>query len=147
PGSTNDALGVLIHIIAFAWLEGILVLCFHVAAADVDDVQFVGADAAIEEFLAAGFGVKRPFTLSLHDGHRERAVLVAYNDECAGAVLRIHRDTLLFSGLGSEVGGALPVLGKLPCKNDVVAAGTEDSLEIGYVELLGGSDEGGGSLL
>jgi hypothetical protein len=54
---------------------------------------------------------------------------------------------LLFAGLGREIGGPLPVLGKLTGKNNVVAIGTENFLQLGLVELISGSDERGGGLL
>jgi hypothetical protein len=54
---------------------------------------------------------------------------------------------LLLARLGREIGSPLPVLWKLTCKNNVVPVGTENSLELGLIELLGRIDERRRSLL
>src|SRR5690348_6803404 len=59
-GVAYNALGVLIYIEAFAGLERILVLRVHIASADINSVQFVSANAAVEEFLPAGIGIEVP---------------------------------------------------------------------------------------
>src|ERR1700756_5640615 len=58
--SADDALRVLVHVVAFARLECVFVLRFDVAAADINSVQFITSDATVEEFLASRFGIKRP---------------------------------------------------------------------------------------
>jgi len=56
----------LIDVETFAWLERILVLCFYIASADIDCVQFVGTDAALEELLATGLCIEVPPASQLH---------------------------------------------------------------------------------
>src|SRR6476646_1392346 len=80
--SAYNALGVLVRFVAFALLEGVVVLRFYVPAADINSVQFIASDATIQELRAAGLGVKRPFGAQLHDWHGERPVLVAHQEEC-----------------------------------------------------------------
>src|SRR4029077_12924782 len=71
-GRAHDGLSVLVHGVSLMRLKGVFMLCFHVTMADGNRVQFVGTDAAVEEFLPARFGVKRPLVTSLHQRHRER---------------------------------------------------------------------------
>src|SRR5882724_11441563 len=81
-GSAYNALGVLVCIVSFALLECVFVLRFYVAAADINSVKLIAPDATVEEFLAAGLGIKRPFGAQLHDWHGEWPVLVAHQEEC-----------------------------------------------------------------
>ena len=48
-GGAYDSLGVLVDVEAFTRLERIRVLRFYVTSADINRVQFVSADAAMEE--------------------------------------------------------------------------------------------------
>lgn len=139
-GSAYNPLGILVRIVALALLKCIIVLRFHVAAADVNGVQFIASDATIEELLAAGLGIKCPFGAQLHDWHGERPVLVAHEEECPVVFFGIHGDAFLFASLGSEVSGSLPVLGVFTGKDYVLAAGTENFHESALVKLLGRSD-------
>jgi hypothetical protein len=123
------------------------VLCFHVASANINSVQLIASDATVEEFLAAAFGIKRPFGSRLHDWHGERPVLIANQEECPVSVFRIHRDTFLFASLRSEVRGSLSVLGIFTGKDYVLATLTENFTESVLVKLLGRSDQCIGSLL
>src|SRR5258706_6057627 len=88
-GRANDALGILVNFIALVRLKSILVLSFHIAAADCNRVQFIGSDAAVEKLLPAGFGVEEPLLTLLHKRHRERPVLVADKEKRAGAAVWI----------------------------------------------------------
>src|SRR5215469_14676499 len=89
-GSAEDALRVLIHIVAFARFEGVFLLRLHVVVTDGDDVEFVGADAPVEKFLPAGRSIERPFGAFFHDGHWERPVPIAHDDEGAVPILWLH---------------------------------------------------------
>src|SRR6266403_1381357 len=133
--SAYSARGVLVRIVAFTLLECVFVLCFHVAAADVNGVQFIASDATVEEFLAAGFGIKRPFGAQLNDWHGERPVLVAHQEECPVPLFRIHGDAFLFASFCSEVSGSLPVLWVFTGKNYVLATGAENLSEKTLVKL------------
>jgi hypothetical protein len=136
-GSADDALGVLVHVVSLALLVRVVVLRFYVALADFNGVQFIGADAAIEEFLAAGFGVKVLFVTPLYNRHGERPVFVTHEEECAVPILRIHGNAFLFVGLGSKISGVLPVLRQLAAEYDVLAIGPKNLNERSLVELLG----------
>ena len=146
-GGAYDVLGILIHIVALAFPECVLLLRINVVVAEGNDVQFVGADAAVEEFLPPGLRVEVPLAGSLYNGHGERPVLVADHDKGTVPVIRVQRDILLFASLGREIGSPLPVLWKLTSKHNVVPIRTENSLELRLVELVGRIDERGGSLL
>ena len=56
----DDALRVLVHARAVVLLRGVLVLRLDVAAADLDGVELVPADAAVEDLLPSGLGVEAP---------------------------------------------------------------------------------------
>src|SRR5690348_4657760 len=58
--SADDALRILVYVVKLPLTGGIFVLGFHVSAADFNRVQFIGADAAVKEFLFAGFAVEKP---------------------------------------------------------------------------------------
>src|SRR4030095_5282379 len=119
-GRTDDLLRVLVHTVALAALERVFLLCLDVTATNRNRVQFIGANAAVEELLAAGCGVERPPTRSLHDWNRERPVLVADEEERARLVFRIQGDALLLADLRDEVAGSLTALRGFAGKNDVV---------------------------
>src|SRR5262249_3348483 len=57
-GCADDPLGVLIYVVARALLQGVLVLRFHVASTNLNGVELIPADAAIEDFLLTRFRVK-----------------------------------------------------------------------------------------
>src|SRR6185436_16058355 len=94
---TDDLLRVLVHAVALAASERVVLLCIDVTATNRNRVQFIGANAAVEELLAAGCCVERPPARSLHDWNGERPVLVADEEERSGLVFRIQRDALLLA--------------------------------------------------
>jgi len=59
----HEVLGVLEDAAAIAVGAGIFALGFEIGAADLDGFQFVGADAAVEDFLFASFGVEKPLAI------------------------------------------------------------------------------------
>src|SRR6267142_358981 len=109
-GSAYYALRVLVHVVTLPLLECVIALCFHVAVADINRVQFIASDATVEEFLPAGFGIERPIGALLHDWHGERPVFVTHKQECAVASLGVHGNSFLFAGLDGKVSGSPPVL-------------------------------------
>src|SRR6476620_3151909 len=77
-GSTDDPLGILAYIVKCALLSGVIVLRFHVTVTDINGIQFIGANAAIQKFLPTSFAVEEPFLPPLHQWYGERPVLVAH---------------------------------------------------------------------
>src|SRR5260370_14163198 len=94
--SADNPLGILVYLVALAFLQRIFVLRFHVATTDVDGIEFVAADTAIEQLSAARFRIKGPFVTHLHNRYRERPVLVAHKNEFPIAGLPIHGNAFLF---------------------------------------------------
>src|ERR1700719_4268721 len=88
--TADDTLRILIHVVALALLKCILLLCCHVALADINSVQFIPSDATVQELLAAGFGIEGPSVTPLHKRHGERPVLVAHEEECSVSPVWIH---------------------------------------------------------
>src|SRR5258707_955852 len=101
-GRADDALSVLVYAIELARSEGVGVLGFDEAVANLDGIEFISANAAVEEFLLASLGVKGPFAVDLDDGYGEGPVLIADDDEGACAGLGIHGDRCLFFGFYGE---------------------------------------------
>src|SRR5215467_7007776 len=132
----DDPLGVLVYAVTLAFLVGIFILRLHVAMANVNGIEFVAADTAIEELLAPGFGIEMPFIGYLHHRYGKWPVFIAHEQECTRLCLCIHGDAFLFPSLSSKVGGPLTILWVFARQNDVVAIGTEDFFENTYVEFL-----------
>src|SRR5262249_284777 len=80
PRRPADALPILIDVVPAPRLEGVFMLRFDVAAADLDRVELVAADATIEHLPATGVRIKRPRRSVLHDRNRKRPV-VGTNDQ------------------------------------------------------------------
>src|SRR5215471_3225410 len=123
-------LGILIYIVALAFPECVLFLRIHVVVADRNHVQFVRADAAVEQFLPPGLRVEVPLLASLHNGHREGPVFVADDDKGTVPFLRVQRDTSLFASLGRKIGSPLSVLWGLTSQDNVGPIRTENSFEL-----------------
>src|SRR6185503_14208910 len=102
----DDALGVLVHVVAVAFLEGILVLCLDVTVGDRNGITFIRTDAAIEQLLPASRSVERPLLSTLHDRNRKWPVLVADQHERAAAVLRVDRHGVLLTRQRDKLSGA-----------------------------------------
>src|SRR5215471_4048715 len=140
-GRADDPLCVLVYFVPLAFLEGVVVLRLHITVTNLDRVQFIGANASVEKLLLAGFGVKKPLAVLLHDRHRERPVLVPNYEESAVAAFRVHGDVLLFMSLSSKIGGMLAVLGELPTKHDVMASRAKNLSESDHVKFVGSSHQ------
>src|SRR6266850_5350878 len=139
-GRANDALGVLVYVVTLMGLKSVFMLGLHVTVANLNGVQFIRADAAVEEFLAACFGVKRPFVTLLHERHGERPILIADEEERAIPALRIHGHVLLLVGLSNKIRGVLPVLREFAAEHDVFAARSKNVSELDHIKLLGRVD-------
>src|SRR5690242_16142518 len=146
-GVADNALGVLVYVEAFAWLERILVLRVHIPSTDIDCVQLVSANAAMEEFLPAGSGIEVPLVPRLHERHRKRPVLVAHEQESPVPLLWVHANVFLFASFCSEISSSLTVLRVFTRENNVVAIRSEDFFKSVHVKLLGRFDKFIGSLL
>src|SRR5712664_2817153 len=133
----HNALGVLVHLVTFVLLERIFVLRFHVAAANVNGVQFIATDAPVEELLAAGFSIEVPLASQFYERHGKGPVLVAHEEECPNALLWIDGNAFLLARFGSEVRGALTVLRVFTGKKDIVATRTKNLFENALIEFLG----------
>src|SRR6266850_281587 len=133
----HNALGVLVHFVTFVPLESIFVLRFHVTAANVNGVQFIAADAPVEELLAAGFSIEVPLAAQFYERHGKGPVLVAHEEVCTNALPWIGGNALLFARFRSEVRGSLAVLRVFTGKKDIVATRTENLFENALIEFLG----------
>src|SRR5947207_826423 len=98
PFGADDSLRVLVHAVYF-FREGILMLRLDVTMTDFNRVQFVAADAAIQEFLPSGFRVEEPALADSYDRHGKRPILLADNQTGARLCL-VDVDAHLRPGLG-----------------------------------------------
>ena len=94
--SADDALRILVHVVALRRAEGVFVLRLHVAAADLDGVQLIGADAAVEVSCRPALPSKNHLLPLLHDRDGKRPVLVADEQERAAPFFG-STETLFFS--------------------------------------------------
>src|SRR5215471_6609616 len=93
----DDLLRVLIDLVPFSFLEGILVLSFHVSVTDCDCAKFVFADAPFEDLLLAGSNVEAPFPGGSHDWYRKRPVLGPYRQDRATGMSLFGSDSFLLA--------------------------------------------------
>src|SRR6266704_2131718 len=86
--------------------ESVIVLRFHVAAADLDGIQFVGADAPQKDFLAAFIGVEKPLSVSLDDRNGQRPIVIANRNGGPFGILRVRTNLGLLSASRTAFGTA-----------------------------------------
>src|SRR4029077_5306840 len=110
----------------FAFLERILLLRFYVTVADFNGVQFIPANAPIDEFQTACLDIEKPFVTALHKRDRKRPVLFAHQEKGAVSPRWIHGNTFLFAGFGSEGRGLLPIERSFTGKNNIAAIRSEN---------------------
>src|SRR5204863_7836477 len=104
-GGADDALGVLVHLRIFMLLLGVLMLRLHEAAANRDVFEFVGADAAVQDFLPAQVGIKRPLSLVFDQGDRQGRLVRSKGDGSAIGIVHERNDRVFLLGLGRELHG------------------------------------------
>src|SRR5215831_19214837 len=117
----DDPLGVLVYAVSLAFPVGIFILRLPVALANVNGIEFVAADPAMEKLLAPSFGIEMPFIAYLHHRYGKWPVLTAHEQECTRLCFCIHGDAFLFPSLCSKVGGPLTILWVFAREDDVVA--------------------------
>src|SRR5439155_22675354 len=76
-GVGGEFLGVDLEAVAVGVAEGELALGVADGLADLDDVELVLADAAVEDLLLAGLGVEAPGVGLLNEGDGEGVIVVA----------------------------------------------------------------------
>jgi hypothetical protein len=77
PGRADDFLRVLVRFGIVVLLHGVFVLRLDVTAADLNGVQFIGADSAEKYLVATSLGIERPLSADINDGEWERPIVVA----------------------------------------------------------------------
>src|SRR5205085_9766850 len=124
--SADDALSILVYLVACARLKCVFMLRIHIPAADCNRIQFVRTDATIQQLLAAGLTVEGPFHARFHQRYGEGPVLVPHQDECAIRVLSIHGNLRLLAGLRGEISSAFTILREFAAEDNVSTIRTED---------------------
>ncbi len=88
----HDLLRILVHSRTIADFRCVLHLGIDVNVANLDCVQFIGADSPKEDFLPPCLGVEVPFAVLFHDRRGNRPLLFTHDDGRAVAVrINLHR--------------------------------------------------------
>src|SRR5262249_41371504 len=87
-GLADDALGI--DAVAADAFLGVFLLRIDIGQRGLDRAQVVAADAAEQDFVAAGRGVELPAAVLAHQRDRERPVLVADDELGLVSALRHH---------------------------------------------------------
>src|SRR5262249_8031563 len=102
--------------------QGVFVLNVDIAAANLDRIELVTADAALEDLLAAALRVEVPLAGDLYERHREGPVVITYIEGHAARMAGIADQTLLRARLGRELRRHLLIASRLAGVDDVVTA-------------------------
>src|SRR6516164_9007036 len=145
--SADDVLCELVHLVALALLERVVVLGFHIAPADLDGVQLITADAPSQQLLATGCGVERPLTAVFRHRDRSRPILFPHDQDRVIRVLGVYAYVLVRACLRSKLRRPLAVLHGVAARDQIFLPGPEDLRERRDVKLVGCCDEGVSGLL
>ena len=119
----------------------IFVLRFHVAAADINRIEFIRTDAPVEHLLAAGLGIKEPLTIFLDDGDRHRPVPVADDENGAVGVFRIDVDGVFLMRFRDKSENDVFVLNRIFGRQQIFACRAKDFLHCGYIVFFRGLNQ------
>src|SRR5262245_6165421 len=97
--SGDHTLSVLVHVIPIALLKSVIVLRFHVPVTDLNGIQLIGTNAAIQKFLPPGWRIKEPFVTLFHERYGEWPILIADKKERANPRLGIDGNAQFLVGL------------------------------------------------
>src|SRR6266550_4095350 len=78
PRVAEDILCVLVYLRTIVFFHGILMLCLDETTANLDGVQFVRADASIQDLFTAYFRIEEPFPVLLHDRDRKWEIIITH---------------------------------------------------------------------
>src|SRR5215469_2908036 len=163
--STGRAIGVLpVQAIMFSWgaedllrilvdpgiivdFGGVFLLRLDIATTYLDGVEFVGADAPVQNLIVALLCIEAPLRALFDDGNREGPIVVSDGNGGSRFVLRVHVDGQLFLSLGRKFLGIILVAYWIARRHEIFAIRPENLHQHGDVVLSGGLDEGVGGLL
>src|SRR5258708_15820786 len=94
-GCTDDALGVLVYLGIVMLFHRVFTLGVHITAANLDGIQFVGTNAAAQNFFSAGFGVEQPLPTLLNERDGKGPVVLANRTRANLRILWLSRTPLL----------------------------------------------------
>ena len=124
-------LGVFEDAAAVPVRAGVFALRLHIGAADLDGLQFIFADAPVEDFLLAGLGVKEPLAAGkTRQRHGERIVVFADVDHRRVAILLFQLK--MFTGTLHELVVGLLIL-DLVAGDEILDGRTEEMVQGGVV--------------
>lgn len=116
-------------------------LSLDVAAADLDGVQLVLADAAVKDLLPAGAHVEPPLALLLDDGDRHGPIFIPDREDDAVLVLGVRLEHVPFFRPGSEGGDDVLGLHLVLGDHEILVRLAEDPDQGRDVPLLGRLDQ------
>ena len=120
--------------------QGVLVLCLDIAETDIDGIELVVSDAAVEQLLATGLGVEEPTPAPFDDRHRHRPVLDPHPQDGDLRVVGIPDDLGFFASNRRERLALVAVVNRVACLHEVHAIRPQDPGQRLDVEGLGGDE-------
>src|SRR5260221_263827 len=117
PGSADDALGIDTSTLSGPVLLGIFVLRVDIGKTSLDRVQFVAPDAPIQDFEAAGRGIKLPASLLPHQRNRKWKIIGTEDDH--GLLVTLEPDRMLGIAGASKPLACLGVSDIVAGRNDI----------------------------
>src|SRR5207342_1698357 len=117
---------VLVPLRTIVFLQGIFVLSLDETTTNLNGVQFVCADAAVQYFLAADLCIKKPLSFLLHERNRKRKIIVAYQNNGLIRIFFVCVDRHFFFCLGCKFRSTIFVLNRVFGGDNVLAVWTKN---------------------
>src|SRR5689334_4281438 len=114
--------------------QGILFLRLDVSPTDLNDVEFIGANAPQEHLLTTCLGVKRPLSFFLNNGDRKWPIVIADGEYCALGILGIDAYRSFIASFGHKFCSSVFVLYGIFRRNQIFAAWPQDFFQSGHIK-------------
>ncbi len=106
-GCTDDSLGVLVYLGIVMLFHRVFTLGVHITAANLDGIQFVGTNAAAQNFFSAGFGVEQPLPTLLNERDGKGPIIVANRKRGKLRIPWVYRYLVLLACLRGKLSGII----------------------------------------
>src|SRR5262249_18036423 len=127
--SANDLLCILMDAGVVVNCRGVFSLRFYESSANLDGVEFIGANSAIADLIVPLLGIEVPPAIGSYQGNGHRPVVSANRERSAGGILWIRFQLNFFTGPGHKRLDILLVANRIGRRYKVFAFRAEDSLQ------------------
>src|SRR5258705_12398211 len=79
----------------------------HITAANLDGMQFVGTNAAAEDFFSGGVGVEHPLPSLLNERDGKGPIIIANRKRGKLRILWVYRNLILLACLRGKLSGII----------------------------------------